>query len=182
MRRLLLLILISSLFANCKVNSVLESLTPCSEHELISFEHPELGMNVKIPKNWETDIDVVLGDTLSVFSIDSTEENKKFGLISFSFFQFSSNESATMNFEILQSLLLQDEEIELLSKGDLQVGSNQFKFLLLFETMDDFPTTNLLAFKQDGTEVIHCSNRLYGKKKKLKYFCHFGEILEEVGK
>ncbi|MEO9473880.1 MAG: hypothetical protein ABJG68_00175 [Crocinitomicaceae bacterium] len=184
MRYFFLTAIFLSLFA-CNSTTDIEQLSSCRTIELTEFEHRELSMDLKLPVNWETEIDFIFGDTLGVTSIDTAYYNLEQELLMFGWMQYSTTISDSANFQVVQNSIAETTDVELLKKGEISTGSNSFKYLLIYEYGDvwkDNPMTNLLAFKQLNGQVITCFSRVQGRTTELEDFCHFVDILEQVGK
>jgi hypothetical protein len=160
---------------SCSNTGIIE-LKNCADILLTDFENSDGQFSVQIPSNWESEIDYLNNDTISITSIDTAHfySSKELRIYNVSKMATSNNE--TTNYDAIDDFINLSENLEIKQSGKLIANDIEWNYYLFYEQLSD-TVTNLFLFKQIENTFITKSCRLEGRIEDIDNFCMFSPLL-----
>jgi hypothetical protein len=172
-----LLILLISIGTACSQKESISPLDNCTSLETWTLK-PLTSENVKFKisfPDWQTALDFVNGDTISITAFDSIRyvESRKLRIISL--MQYDTNIDIDKNFQVIKDGLITYSDT-----GNLKIKNYQGRYMIREEYFERDTVTTFLTLLQTDKFAINIIARMTKEKGNQRLFCDFKQILETI--
>lgn len=175
--RLLLFIILVGIGTACSQRqnpTPLDDCTPTDPWTLKELNHEKVKFRVSFP-DWQTELDFINGDTISITALDSVRYAELKQLRILTLMQYDTNIDIDKNFQAIKDALVTYTET-----GEITVKSYVGRYMIREEYFERDTVTTFLTLLQTDKFAINIIARTTKDKGNKNLFCDFKQVLETV--
>jgi hypothetical protein len=151
-----------------------DDCTVTNSWRLKELYHEKVKVRVSFP-DWQTKLDFVNGDTISITAIDSIGYVKFKKLRIISLMQYDTNIDIDENFRVIKDALITYTET-----GEININTYIGRYIMREEYFESDTVATFLTLLQTDKVAINIIARMTKDKENKNLFCDFKQVLESV--
>ena len=171
---LVILTLLLTACAQLEKPSPLDNCQALEKWTLKPLEDNHLKFKISLPK-WQTVLDFVNGDTISITAIDSIRLTESKAIRSISIIQYDTYIDIDSNFQVIKEAIITYSDI-----GNIDINNYQGRYMIRDEYFDADTVSTFLALFQTKKLAINFIARVSKDKDNQTSFCDFLQVLKTI--